>query len=186
LARELDVNVQQGTLYQRLLELNERFDLISLFHVLEHLPNPVQSLQAIASKLSRDGLLYIEVPNATWPCSPHYMFFRAHTLYFTAAGLTSTLAAAGLQIVADNFESGEDLRVVAKSTSHQHQPVFLPSDALRAAQRNRWWGPYLLRQFARMTMIDKLKKRQAEKRLARQLGSARSIVDRAMQEHLRA
>ncbi len=44
---------------------NEKFDLISLNHVLEHLPEPVYLInELIKSNLSKDGLLYIEVPRA--------------------------------------------------------------------------------------------------------------------------
>ena len=44
---------------------DRRFDLISLNHVLEHLPDPITLLsQLVESNLSDQGLVYIEVPRA--------------------------------------------------------------------------------------------------------------------------
>jgi SAM-dependent methyltransferase len=40
-----------------------RFDVITLFHVLEHVPEPVHTLSACKKLLAEDGLLVIAVPN---------------------------------------------------------------------------------------------------------------------------
>jgi 2-polyprenyl-3-methyl-5-hydroxy-6-metoxy-1,4-benzoquinol methylase len=42
---------------------DDRFDLILLSHVLEHLQEPAQVLESISSLLSADGLLLIALPN---------------------------------------------------------------------------------------------------------------------------
>lgn len=48
----------------RLAEVPDRsFDVAILSHVLEHLPNGLDVLQAIASKVAMNGYLYIEVPS---------------------------------------------------------------------------------------------------------------------------
>jgi len=44
-------------------EIPDRFELITLSHSLEHLPDPVQGLAALHNKLSVGGLLLVEVPN---------------------------------------------------------------------------------------------------------------------------
>ena len=41
----------------------ESFDIITLFHVLEHLPDPSGTLKKARSLLRKDGFLIIEVPN---------------------------------------------------------------------------------------------------------------------------
>ena len=40
------------------------FDVITLFHVFEHLKDPAKWLDIIAGKLRKNGILFIEVPNA--------------------------------------------------------------------------------------------------------------------------
>jgi SAM-dependent methyltransferase len=44
-------------------EYDNYFDIVVLSHVLEHLSNPRESLQRISECLTKEGLLYIEVPN---------------------------------------------------------------------------------------------------------------------------
>jgi len=42
---------------------SERFDLIRLSHVLEHLPQPVETLKRLRDMLADKGMLYVEVPD---------------------------------------------------------------------------------------------------------------------------
>jgi SAM-dependent methyltransferase len=44
--------------------VKQKFDVISLFHVLEHVKNPKTLLLELRPMLSKDGICYIEVPNA--------------------------------------------------------------------------------------------------------------------------
>jgi 2-polyprenyl-3-methyl-5-hydroxy-6-metoxy-1,4-benzoquinol methylase len=43
---------------------NERYDVITAFHVLEHLSDPIEVLTQLVSKLKKGGKLIVEVPNA--------------------------------------------------------------------------------------------------------------------------
>jgi SAM-dependent methyltransferase len=62
-AREvLGVDVRTGTLEQMGLE-PESLDVVTLWHVLEHVPEPIAELGRIASGLRAGGLVAIEVPN---------------------------------------------------------------------------------------------------------------------------
>ena len=47
-----------------LSEVEDRFDVITLFHVLEHLPDPAQTLLELRRFLNPGGQIVIEVPNA--------------------------------------------------------------------------------------------------------------------------
>lgn len=53
------------TVKKNISDFNQRFDVITLFHVLEHLSNPRSWLKTFADKLNDQGVLVIEVPNAT-------------------------------------------------------------------------------------------------------------------------
>lgn len=72
------------------------FDLISLAHVLEHLPAPVEYLAHLrTSLLSPQGWLLLEVPNLY----AHDCFEVAHLVSFSAHTLRQTLLRAGYEIV---------------------------------------------------------------------------------------
>jgi SAM-dependent methyltransferase len=58
------VQVVQGYLGEGDNLKGERFDIITLFHVLEHVPCPQNLLATILQYLEEDGVVYIEVPNA--------------------------------------------------------------------------------------------------------------------------
>jgi len=45
------------------LDETTRFDVITMFHVLEHLANPLRVLRQLNSRLSEEGLLIVEVPD---------------------------------------------------------------------------------------------------------------------------
>ena len=58
------VQVEEGYLERGLHFQDEKFDVITLFHVLEHVPQPQELLRTITNYLKEDGVVYIEVPNA--------------------------------------------------------------------------------------------------------------------------
>jgi SAM-dependent methyltransferase len=80
------------------LELSEtgRFDLISMAHVLEHLPNPARYLAHLRDNLlEHTGRLLIEVPNLY----AHDSFEPAHLVAYSAHTLRQTLEKAGFEII---------------------------------------------------------------------------------------
>lgn len=50
--------------YKYIEELKEKFDVITLFHVFEHLPNPKDWLDKFSEYLNEGGTLILEVPHA--------------------------------------------------------------------------------------------------------------------------
>ena len=92
---------QQGLkVYATLDELHAageaHFDLVSLAHVLEHLPEPVEYLSALrAGLLEPAGHLLVEVPNLY----AHDSFEIAHLVSYSAHTLQQTLQQAGYQVI---------------------------------------------------------------------------------------
>lgn len=75
----------------------DRFGLISLIHVLEHLSQPVLYLKRLCQEyLSPTGYLLVEVPNLY----AHDCFEVAHLVSFSAHTLKETLKQAGYQLLA--------------------------------------------------------------------------------------
>ena len=73
----------------------DRFDLISMAHVLEHIAEPVQYLRSLREKLlTLDGWLLLEVPNLY----AHDSFEVAHLLAFSPHTLTQTVRQAGYRV----------------------------------------------------------------------------------------
>ena len=73
------------------------FDVITLFHVLEHFVEPNKELERISKLLSDDGILIIEVPNLDdWMLSVSheyrkFWYQRAHAQFFTWTSLVKLL-----------------------------------------------------------------------------------------------
>ena len=91
---------QKLTVYSSLDELRqggeEKFDLISMSHVLEHMADPVAYLMQLReSFLTQSGWLYLEVPNLY----AHESFEIAHLYSFSSHTVTQVLQKAGYQIV---------------------------------------------------------------------------------------
>ncbi|WP_420407566.1 class I SAM-dependent methyltransferase [Hoeflea sp.] len=77
---------------------DQPFDLVTCFHVLEHLSNPVDALRQMASWAKPDGFVFIEVPDLglTHPNKGFGALHFAHLLGFNHHNLIVAAAQAGL------------------------------------------------------------------------------------------
>jgi len=95
-------NIKTG----QLADVDGKFDIITMFHVMEHIPNPVKTFKKLYDLLNEDGSLFIEVPNIeSFSQSPHNTFFKAHIHYFSACTLISCASQYFSNIELDNSES---------------------------------------------------------------------------------
>ncbi len=77
-ARDLAEKKVETKIYQLLSEVRERnFSVITLWHVLEHLPDPHQALQTLQGLLAESGTIFIAVPNHRSYDAQHYKSFWA-------------------------------------------------------------------------------------------------------------
>lgn len=81
---------------------NGHWDLITMIHCLEHLPDPVSVLRRLASTLSPGGRILIQVPNTQ--INPFDLLVADHRAHFSAASLDRLLRRAGLR--ADLISTG--------------------------------------------------------------------------------
>lgn len=91
----LDVEVPKGG-----------FDCMTMFHVLEHQPDPIAVLRRMREWLVEGGLLLVEVPNLDCPHQhPGRRFHQAHVLGFTPGSLRLTAQKAGFEVVRSDSSS---------------------------------------------------------------------------------
>jgi len=77
-------------------ENEKQFDLVSLIHVLEHLPNPLETLVELRTRwMTTDSWLMLEVPNLY--C--HDSFEVAHLTSFSPATISVMVEIAGFKVV---------------------------------------------------------------------------------------
>jgi 2-polyprenyl-3-methyl-5-hydroxy-6-metoxy-1,4-benzoquinol methylase len=69
IAQKQGTRVFHGTLEQYIEQApsNTQFDIITANHVVEHLPDPVETLRAMNRLLALGGFVWIAVPNAAYP-----------------------------------------------------------------------------------------------------------------------
>jgi 2-polyprenyl-3-methyl-5-hydroxy-6-metoxy-1,4-benzoquinol methylase len=108
----------------------EYYDLISMFHVLEHVPNPLATLQRIKKELKPDGRLFLEVPTIA-DCQLSIVFKTIHPTTFVAATLNAMLVEAGFDVL-HIAENGYHLRIFAKPASRLTAPIRPVADVIKA------------------------------------------------------
>ncbi len=78
----------------------ESFDAIVLFHVLEHLENPLLEIQRLRRFLKPGGKFIIEVPNVMYTrCFPAAKWHIGHLYNFNTVTLAAVAVQAGLEVV---------------------------------------------------------------------------------------
>ena len=131
---------------RRLEDFTESFDLITLFHVLEHFPDPIELLAKLKGKLRPGGELVVEVPNANdallalYRCRDFaaFTYWSCHLFLFNAATLATLAQRAGLHVKylrhIQRYTPANHLHWLAtgRPGGHQHWH-FLDSPELTAA-----------------------------------------------------
>lgn len=98
------------------------YDIITINHVFEHLPNPNESLAHMHKLLREGGHLILEVPNSEADYhSPHKVFHVGHLYWYNPETLRALAAKHGFVV--------EDLKLVSGT---KHVNVILRKDATAA------------------------------------------------------
>jgi 2-polyprenyl-3-methyl-5-hydroxy-6-metoxy-1,4-benzoquinol methylase len=159
-----------------LSDVEGQYDVASMFHVLEHLPDPLSVFGKLWSIVKPGGTLLIEVPDIETPAvSPRNIFFKAHIFYFSAATLTAFASPYFDAIVATNETN---LRMLLKRREQQSDCRLPPPSDVNhtlARLRAKGWLEYLTRGGGLTKVFSTLTQRANEKRFA--TGSPKSILD---------
>jgi len=98
--KELGINVIKRRLED--LDLNKAFDIITMWHVLEHIWNLDKALSVVRRLLKNTGKLSVEVPlifDIKKPPKDKITFQIAHNYYFTRKSLHKVLRMAGFKVL---------------------------------------------------------------------------------------
>ena len=100
------LNIRQGSI-KSLSEVNDKYDVIILNHVIEHSTNFFNDMNLITQKLNKNGIIYIGVPNID---NCHLaQFHNAHTLYFTPRTFLHYMSLCGLKEI--DFGSAQKIHM---------------------------------------------------------------------------
>lgn len=96
-------NFKNINIKQNISDFNKKFDVITLFHVLEHIPDQIETLKILKKKLSRKGKIIIEVPHAEdfllelkdLPEFKKFTLWSEHLILHTTASLKKFIRQAG-------------------------------------------------------------------------------------------
>ncbi len=134
------------TLHDSLESVDSTYDVITAFHVLEHLPDPRRMLSALGAHLAADGRLIVEVPNADdalltlFDCEAFqcFTYWSQHLFLFTVETLRRLVGQAGLRIVSlqqfQRYPLSNHLHWLSRELPGGHRKwSFLDTAALREA-----------------------------------------------------
>lgn len=111
-ARKMGLDVHEGDITEAGLPEGS-FDMITAWHVLEHLNDPAEMLSRMPRLLKDDGLLVVEVPDfGSWTAGrfgPDWFHLdpARHVSHFTRASLIPLLTLAGYEVVSLESRSFE-------------------------------------------------------------------------------
>jgi SAM-dependent methyltransferase len=80
------------------LPSDSKYDLVVCSHVIEHVADPLPTLQVLKEHLKPRGRLYVEVPMEIWGRAPLHTEPVTHVNFFTPASLRQLMERAGMRV----------------------------------------------------------------------------------------
>jgi len=104
--REKIVNEQEIQVFPDVNSVSGKFDVVTMFHVIEHLKDPIQELKNIGDILKEDGSIIIETPNVEdallsfYTCKEfqNFTYWGCHLYLFSRETLRETIERAGFKV----------------------------------------------------------------------------------------
>jgi len=165
--KEYGVDVTTG----QLSDVVEKFEIITMFHVLEHLTNPLKTFQRVWELLEAKGFLFVEVPNIeTNDASPSNIYFKAHIFYFSEATLISAASKYFDTIFVDN---SSNIRIIFQKKGIESKLILPTPDTVARTNKRlqqKGWLEYLFKGKGYIKFLSKLKAIVGESTLPHQSG----------------
>lgn len=111
----------------RIESLPGGFDVISLVHVLEHVPSPVSFLRQLRERLVPGGKLLVQVPDCAE--NPYMLLVADHCSHFAPGLLAGAAAAAGFDDVRTHSWVKKEISLTAKAPPSSRDATRAPASA---------------------------------------------------------
>jgi SAM-dependent methyltransferase len=142
-ARSLGLHVFSGSLPDQIPHLTGPYDVLVMFHVIEHVPDPLALLELCRKLIKPRGLLVLKTPNVessiakiTGP-SWHWISPPAHLYLYSPATIKKLLTKAGFGAVTLNSSQGDAHNNLFAIASGITRKAFFQSDTRSLAQARR-------------------------------------------------
>lgn len=142
-------------------------DVVTLFHVYEHMNNPDAVIRKIAQVLSNDGFLFVEVPNIIQKdASPHNIFLKAHLFYYSRYTLIA-MASKYFEVI--EVEDKGNLKILFKKRKYFLNKNIMPKkedvELIKTRIAQKGWFEYLFIGGGLLKPCKKIKQLYIEKQI---------------------
>jgi 2-polyprenyl-3-methyl-5-hydroxy-6-metoxy-1,4-benzoquinol methylase len=174
---QYQANVKTG----QLVDIDDKFDVITMFHVMEHIPDPVKTFKKLYDLLNDGGSLFVEVPNIeTYSQSPDNTFFKAHIYYFSETTLISAASQFFNVIDADNSGNLRLLLNKKKSIQKLKLPTQIQVSEAKKVLDKKGWFNYVIKGKGYKKALNRIKIIIHDKQLAKL--DAKDVLDTIIQK----
>jgi 2-polyprenyl-3-methyl-5-hydroxy-6-metoxy-1,4-benzoquinol methylase len=142
-ARSLGLRVFSGSLPDQIPNLGDPYDVLVMFHVIEHVPDPLVLLESCRKLIKPHGLLVLKTPNVEssiakiMGSSWHWISPPAHLYLYSPATLKKLLTKAGYRTVTLNSSQGDAHNNLFAIASGITREMFFQSNTQSMAQVRR-------------------------------------------------
>ena len=151
-------NIKKILVSDNLNNLNEKYDIITMFHVLEHIPYQIETLKELKKKLTKNGKIIVEVPSANdlllkLKEFKKFTFWSEHLILHTENSLRKILKVSGFKKINikyyQRYNFSNHLGWFIKRMPGGHDSYKNISDA----KINKEYSDYLIRRKSTDTLI---------------------------------
>jgi SAM-dependent methyltransferase len=121
------------------VEIEDRFDIIIMSHVIFCFVNPLNVLNKVKRLLAKDGIIYLSIGNYFYPKRyeglSNYLFKSYVLYYFTPRTISLLLNMSGLKMYAIDAAKKGDIKLLAKNERNSKKSLISTDKDLY----DKWW-----------------------------------------------